>query len=320
MKVMNAIRWSSLFIGFCLFFGSTAPLFAVQKVEIAMVLWRGVTKAEEGFQSRLRESKQYEFDFTIFDADRSKEKLSEIIDQLEDGEFRLIYTFGTTATKMVKARIKDTPIIFNIVSRPVQAGVIASWKSSGGNLTGASNAVPMTSAFRTLNRAMHIKRLGFIYNPGEANSRIQRDEIERYQKQFGYVMIDSPIESVDKISDAIGLVLKKKVDAVLLPSDSLVKANANAIVSPLNHHKIPTVVSIPGMVKDNNAFLGLGPDYFLLGKLAAENALAVLNGKEATNVPSKTLDRLHLTVNLKTAKQIGVGIPVQILRISTVIR
>ena len=299
---------------------SAVPSWAGEKVNIAMILWRGMTEAEKGFQARLQESERYDVEFTVFNAKQDKKKLDTIIDELDTSKYQLIYSFGTTVTKNLKNKISDIPIVFNIVSRPVKAKVIDSWEDSGCNITGASNAVPMASAFNTLSKVMYIGRLGFLYNPKEANSRIQRDEVKNLQEKFGYEMVDAPIESVEKIPEVIRRLVDAKVDAVLLPSDSLVKANADEIIPLLNKNKIPSIVSIPGMVKDNMAFIGLGPDYFELGKIAAAKALAILGGKKANKVPSSTVERLHITVNLTTARQIGVNVPIQILRISTVVR
>ena len=120
-------------------------------------------------------------------------------------------------------------------------------------------------------------------------------------------------EIVQKLIDA-------KVDAGLLPQDSLIKASADNIIPLLNKNKIPSIVTIPAMVRDNKAFLGLGANYFELGKMAADKAVAILGGKNPNDIPSSTLERLHMTVNLTTAKEIGVSVPVQILRISTVVR
>ena len=206
------------------------------------------------------------------------------------------------------------------MSRPVKAKIIDSWEHSGSNVTGASNAVPMASAFNTLSKVMYIGRLGFIYNPKEANSRIQRDELAKLQDTFGYEMIEAPIEDPNLIQGVLEKLLEAKIDAALLPSDSFVKAYANQIIPKLNTHKIPSIVSIPAMVRDNKAFIGLGPNYFKLGQLAATKAYAILEGKNPSDIPSSTLDRLHMTVNLTTAKQIGVNVPVQLLRISTVVR
>ena len=299
---------------------SAVPLSAGEKVNIAMILWRGVTEAEKGFQAGMLESERYEIEYTIFNANQNKKKLNQIIDELDTSKYQLIYSFGTTVTKTLKSKVKDTPIVFNIVSRPVKAKVIDSWDDSGCNVTGASNAVPMASAFNTLSKVMYIGRLGFLYNPKEANSRIQRDEVKNLQDKFGYEMIDAPIENVTKIQEVIHKLVDAKVDAVLLPSDSLVKASADEIIPLLNKDKIPSIVSIPAMVRDNMAFIGLGPDYFELGKIAAEKALAILGGKKANKIPSSTVKRLHITVNLTTSKKIGVNVPIQILRISTVVR
>jgi putative ABC transport system substrate-binding protein len=310
----------SIVLAVVLIFASVAPSLAREKIHIAMLLWRGMTEAEKGFQSQLNESEEYEFQFTVLDANQDKKELARIIDNLDTSQYHLIYSFGTTVTKTLKSKVTDIPIVFNIVSRPVKAGVIDSWEHSGSNITGASNAVPMGSAFNTLSNVMYIGRLGFVYNPKEANSKIQRDELEMLQSKFNYAIVDAPIYSVDKIPEVIATLVNEKVDAVLLPQDSLVKASADNIIPPLNNHKIPSIVTIPAMVSDNGAFLGLGPNYYDLGKLAAYKALAILRGEKPNNVPSSTLKRLHMTVNLSTAKEIGVNVPIQMLRISTVVR
>ena len=297
-----------------------APAHRTKQVNIAMVLWRGETQAEKGFQSKLMASQKYKIKFTIFDAAQDKTKLDHIIENLDTSRYHLIYSFGTTVTQQLKNRISDLPIVFNIVSRPVKANIIDSWDNSGCNIVGASNTVPMASAFHTLNKILHIGRLGVVYNPREVNSIIQRDEVKKLETEFGYKMVDLPITCCQAIPLVIQKAVSSRVDAVLLPSDSLVKARADQIIPPLNAFKIPTIVSIPGMVTENAAFVGLGPDYFQLGTLAAEKALAILGGKKPSELSSSPLDRLHMTVNLSTAKQIGVTIPIQLLRTSTIVR
>ena len=133
-------------------------------------------------------------------------------------------------------------------------------------------------------------------------------------------MVDGAVDSPEEIADVINSLIAAKVDAVLLPSDSLVKANADAIIPLLNQNKVPSIVSIPAMVKDNGAFIGLGPDYYLLGRLAGEKALAVLKGTAPDDIPSSTLSRMHMTVNLTTAGEIGVRVPVQLLRLATIVK
>ncbi len=74
-------------------------------------------------------------------------QLQEIITQIQTHPVDVLYVFGTTATKAVLLRIKDVPVVFNIVSRPVDSGIIASWESSKNNATGASNKVSTVNGY-----------------------------------------------------------------------------------------------------------------------------------------------------------------------------
>lgn len=292
----------------------SVPSNSETKVEIAMVLWRGETIAENGFRDKLEQEKGFKFNFKIFNAGQNNENLEKVIAGLDSSRYNLIYTFGTTATKAVMKKVKDVPIVFNIVARPVESGIIKSWEKSGNNVTGASNTVPMDSVFRTISLVMQIRKLGFIYNPAEINSRIQKEEIEKLQQKYGFMLIEIPIDNSEKVSAALKKVLDSKVDAVMFPSDSMVTANADKLVSVLNKNKIPTIASIPEMVDKNRALLSLGPDYYELGALAAQNALEIFKGRKPTDVGIKTVDNLQLTFNPETAHNLGISFPVQLMK------
>lgn len=314
------IKSALFFTVFLLASGLSTPAGARETVEVAMILWRGETPSERGFKETLLASGNYRFRFTVFDADQSREQLDRIIARLDRSKFRLIYTFGTTVTQEVQKKITDTPLIFNIVQRPVEAGIISSWENSGNNATGASNLVSAESAFQTLSLVMQIRKLGFLYFEKDPAAQIQKDDIERQQKRFGFRKIDLPIKSKETLSETLRSVVEAKVDAVLIPSDSFVKANAERIISTLNKYKIPTIVIIPEMVKENGALLALGPDYHLLGKLAAENALEVLRGRKPAEIATRTVPNLSISINLQTADQLRINFPLQLLKMSTVTR
>lgn len=297
-----------------------APAWSREKVNIAMVLWRGTTDSEKGFQIKLKESVQYDFTFTVFDPNQDKQELARIVNRLEPGKYTAIYAFGTTVVQELKKKFKDTPIIFTAVSRPVEAGLVKSWEHSENNVTGASNAVPMKSLINTLSQILKVQRLGLLYNPREPNAVIQRTELEGLQKELHYEAFAIPIESRERAEEAVDKVAAAKVDAVILPSDSMISNNAGIIIPHLNKHKIPSIASIPEMANEHDALLGLGPDYFELGKMCANKVIAILGGEKPSNIPIGRLERLHIVVNLRTAKAIGLNVPVQILRIAQVIR
>lgn len=293
---------------------------AKERVEIAMVLWRGETEAEKGFREKLAASPDYEVVITAFDAGQSKEKLDKILAGLDHKRFRLAYTFGTMVTQAALQQTRDIPIIFNIVQRPVEGKVAASMEHPGNRATGASNLVPMDSAFRTLGTLMNIRKLGFVYSSHDPAPRYQLAEIKQQQKRFGFKTFEFPINGKEGIASTMKQVIDARVDAVIFPSDSFVKANATRIIGILNQHRIPSVVVIPEMVSENRALISLGPDYRTLGQLAADNALQVLNGRKPADLPVRVVPQLSIMINLATADRLGIHIPLQLLSVATVVR
>lgn len=316
---------------FCRFIGLLLCITAIQstfvdtaqareRVEIAMVLWRGETEAEKGFRERLAAAPDYEAVITVFDANQNKEELQRILGRLDPKRFRLVYTFGTIVTQEALRQDSALPVIFNIVQRPVEAGVAATMARPGGRATGASNLVPMESAFRTLGTVMTIRKLGFVYSSHDPAPRFQLTDIRQQERRFGFQTLAFPIAGKEEIAATLKKVIDARPDAVIFPSDSFVKANADQIISVLNRHRIPSIVVIPEMVKENGALLSLGPDYRTLGRLAAENALQVLQGHAPANLPVRTVPHLSLLIHLATADRLGINIPLQLLSVATVVR
>lgn len=97
--------------------GSTLLLASSNNLEIAMLLWRGETEAEAGFQAGLRKL-GYTVRYTILNANQDKGELGYLLRELRPKlqEFDYIYTFGTTVSKMTRAVVDDqVPQIFNLV-------------------------------------------------------------------------------------------------------------------------------------------------------------------------------------------------------------
>lgn len=291
----------------------------VKNVNILMILWRGETKAEKGFRERLEKTPGVNAMFTVFNLDGNEKALDDFLGGLKAGEFDFIYTFGTTVTRKTLAKVRDTPVIYNIVSRPVESGIVKSMASSGNNATGVSNAVPMDSALRAAKMFLRIRRITLVYNPAEKNSIIQMNELKSKQSMFGFILAEAPLESKDHVTQTVKAILDSKPDVVILPTDSTVTASAPKLVELMNKHRIPTIVTVTEIVNDAGALLGIGPDYRELGEIAADNLLRIAHGAKPSSVSSKTTARLRLAVNMRTARRLGITFPVQLLSMSTVV-
>ena len=296
----------SLFI----FILSPRPLFAKEYC-IAMITWRGETIAEKGFIDELDNS-THDITLIKYNADQDECRLQKIITRIHNNPVDIIYVFGTTATKAVLLRIKDTPVVFNIVSRPVGSGIIASWESSKNNATGASNKVSAIHQLKTLKKVIDYKRLGIIYNPKEQNSIIQRNNVKRLENQLHFSLKEYRISREQDILQILPS-MKGKVDAVFLPADSMIKFLGKKIMEVVNGYKIPSLSSVGSMVPEDSVLMGFVPKYYELGRIAARKAILILNGKNPSDIPSSVLDHYHISVNMKTARKINIQIPMSVL-------
>lgn len=278
---------------------------------IAMITWRGETIAEKGFIDELGKS-AHDIALIKYNADQDELRLQEIITRIRKNPVDIIYVFGTTATKAVLSRIKDTPVVFNIVSRPVGSGIIASWESSKNNATGASNKVSAINQLKTLKKVIDYKKLGIIYNPREQNSIIQRNNVKRLENRLHFSLREYRISREQDILQILPR-MKDNVDAVFLPADSMIKFLGKKIMEVVNGYKIPSLSSVGSMVPEDGVLLGFVPKYYELGRMAARKAILILNGKNPSDIPSSVLDYYNISVNMKTARKISIQIPMSIL-------
>ncbi|MCP4021987.1 MAG: ABC transporter substrate-binding protein [Desulfobacteraceae bacterium] len=281
---------------------------------IAMITWRGETIAEKGFMDELERS-GVDISLDKYHANQDKDRLQQIITGIEEKPVDLIYVFGTTSTKAVLKRIKIIPVVFNIVSRPVGSGIIASWESSENNATGASNKVSVMNQLRALKKVVAFKRLGIIYNPDEQNSVLQRNTVKRLENRLGFSLREYHIRNESDIEQNLPS-MKDSVDAVFLPADSMIKSLGQKIMVTINGLKIPSLSTVGSMVPEDNVLLGFVPKYYELGRLAAQKALQILSGKKPSDIPSSVLDHYNIYVNMKTAQKINIQIPMSILVMS----
>lgn len=303
-----------LFIGIVFLFGSAGAesLTGYRPMHtIAMITWRGETDAERGFVDGMG-NYQPPVTITRYHADQDMARLQQIISTIRRPPVDLIYVFGTSATQLVLEEIQEIPVVFNIVNRPVAAGIIQSWNRSGNNATGASNQVPVESQLKALKKVVKFRRLGIIYNPREPNSRIQRDIAFGLQNGMEFSLKDYKIAYPFDMDDVMPQ-LKGNVDAVFIPADSLMISLGDDLARWINAFNLPSLATVESLVVEHGLLMGLQPSYYQLGLMAAEKAQRILGGEPPAHIPASRLDFFQMTVNMKTARMINVQIPMSIL-------
>ncbi len=294
-----------------------------KSLKIAMILWRGETPAESGFKDRLQEL-GYSVDYTIMNAGQDIKKLGGLLSKLKPkfDEFDYIYTFGTTVSRRTRVIVNDRiPQIFNIVTDPVGAGIVQSMESSGGNISGMSNAIPISIQIKSALEVIKFNKIGIFFNPREKNSMITRKELYNIAKDFDFEVIDLRSPPVQKmLQENLQKLIDKSilVDAVYLPPDSFLVSNAELIGSQLRAAKVKSIGAIKGFI-ENGALMGVVFDYYQLGRTVAGIVDRHQKGEKLQNIPIEKVEEPYLIINKTTSDILNINIPEAILQKATIV-
>ena len=303
-----------LFLCLVVLLVSSSSLLASEKsLKVAMILWRGETRAESGFKDGLKEL-GYSAEYIIINAGQDIKKLGVLLSKLKPkfDEFDYIYTFGTTVSRRTRVIVNDrVPQIFNVVTDPVRAGIVQSMESSGGNISGMSNAIPISVQIKSALEVIKFNKLGIFFNPREKNSMITRKKLYNVAKDLDFEVIDlrsPPVqkmlqENLQKLIDEPIL-----VDAVYLPSDSFLVSNAKLIGSQLRTAKVKSIGAIKSFI-ENGALMGVVIDYYQLGRAVAKIVDRHQKGEKLQNIPIEKVEEPYLVINKTTSNILNIKIP-----------
>lgn len=272
----------------CLLF--TLP---VQALTIAMVLWRGETDAERGFRAELIRL-GYNPSFITFNANQDRSALATLLRQQllpSLAQYDYIYSFGTTATTMVKSLIGERkPLIFNIVSDPVGAGILSEERSDNPMVAGSSNLVPM--ALQLANARQHLpnsKGLLLPFNPREQNTLLTAELLLREAKRYQWDLTTWRI-APDKrrlTNELRRLQQDAKQSIVFLAADSYLLSIAPELLAALNEAGIPTICSAEQFVQ-HDCTVSTISSYDTLGRMTASIIHRHLQGTPLQEIPLQT--------------------------------
>jgi ABC-type uncharacterized transport system substrate-binding protein len=294
-----------------LFVGASASA-ADRELRIAMLLWRGETEAEAGFRAGFEEL-GYHTTFEIHDAAQDLSKLGAILRSINNNliAYDYIYTFGTTVSRRAQVVIGGKlPQIFNIVTDPVGAGIVASLDSPGPTIGGGSDRIGIAAQLDEVGRLITFKKLGFLFNPREKNSLITRDELHRYGKEKGLEVIDFRSPPVDQILLRNLQMLNDSpdmVDAVYLAPDSYLSSEGELIGSHLRQAKIISITQIRSLI-EHGVLIGITGDYFELGRAVASIVDRHQKGMAFENIPVEHFSSLKLLINKSSADLLGLSL------------
>lgn len=222
--------------------------------------------------------------------------------------YDLFLAIATPAAQSLAKKVSDRPILITAITDPELAELVKSNKKSGTNVGGTSDKVEEKKQVELLKKLFpNIKRVGILYCETENNSIYT---VERVKEELKKVNIDYEIATVQTANDVIAVTqsIVDDVDAIFMPTDSVIATSVAAITKIANSKGVITMGSEPQFVEEGALFM-LGIDYYDLGVQTSKIAFDVIeNGKDISQMEIEYAKKLYVKFNEKTAKQLGLDI------------
>jgi len=248
-----------------------------------------------------------DFRYGAGDADKNRAFAKELVSLNPD----VIFVNSTSATAAVQRETTIIPVVFATVSDPVGSGFVASLARPGGNITGFVN-VEASIAGKWLGLlkevAPGIKRAGLMYNPTTATY------FEYYLKPFeaaaeaaGVKSTSLTVGNVVEIQQAFAT--RNRDDGIVLMSDPFLTVNSAFTNEKALQFRVPVVSG----TSHSGSLITYAPDTEDLFRRSASYVDRILRGASPADLPVQLPTKFELIINLKTAKALGLTVPLTLL-------
>ena len=249
-------------------------------------------------------------------AEDKVERLPELAAELVRVNVDVIVANGTPAIKAARNATKSIPIVMAGVGDPVGIGLVAGLARPGGNLTGLSILAPELSGKRLelLKEVVpKLSRVAAMLNPTNPVYRPELQETHDAARSLG-LQIQPVVEVSDlnTLQEGFTTLSRDRVRALLLFTDAIFYSMRGRIVEYAAKSRLPAMYWQREFA-DDGGLMSYGPFTNELFRRAATYVDKILKGAKPGDLPVEQPTKFELVINLKTAKQIGLTIPPNVL-------
>ena len=232
----------------------------------------------------------------------------------------LIVAFTTSAVKAAKQATSTVPIVMVSAGDPVGDGLIASFSRPGGNVTGT--ALP---GFELNEKALQLvaellpnaRRLVIVIDPQNATARRIATHLRKTAQPMGITLDVAESRNVKDLERQADTMKSKRTDVVWFYTSTLTPSDP-AVVQFAVRHRIPTVHESRVAV-EAGGLMSYGEDDRLRLRRVARYVVKILQGARPADLPAEQSTYVEVTINLKTARVLGLTIPPSLLARARVI-
>ena len=269
--------------------------------------------AEGGFV----EGRDYTFEYRSAQSARYQQDqiAAQVADLLQLG-VALITTSSLPQALAAKAATNTVPIVFQTGADPVAAGLVASFHSPGGNLTGVSilNTAVIGKRLEVLHELVSTaSSFAHFVNPtNKFYADAETGELQAAARALGGRLRVLNITKAAEIGDAFTMLVREGVEALVVGGDAVFVNSRSELVSLAARHKMPSVYQSRDFVAAGG-LASYGTRYGDGTRICGLYAARILKGEKPADLPVQQNTKTELAINLGTARTLGVAVPATLL-------
>jgi putative ABC transport system substrate-binding protein len=263
----------------------------------------------------------FEYRYTQGKVDQAPELAAELVSLKVD---IIVVAGGVPLVRAAKNATKTIPSVMSgLGADPVEAGLIESLARPGGNVTGITNLSTELGGKRLelLKEAVpKVTRVAVLYDPAIPNSVLELKEVETAARALGLTVRSLEVRAADGFEKVFAALNTERPDGLYVSGGPLMSANQKRIVGFALKSRLSSGYIRREFV-DAGGLMSYGADQADSYRRVAYYVDRILKGAKPADLPVEQPTKFELVINLKTAKQIGVTIPPNVLaRADKVIR
>jgi putative tryptophan/tyrosine transport system substrate-binding protein len=273
---------------------------------------------EEAFREGLRELGFVEGKTLVIEyrwAEGRAERLPEMAADLVRLKVDAIFAITSAAARAAKGATTTIPVVFVGVSDPVRYGLVATLARPGGNMTGLGHFTPELNGKRLelLKEVVPgLRRVAILWNTGNESHEEQLKDLGNPAKALGVQLRPVGVEKPEELEGAFQVMVRDQATGLVVLASSLTHRHLGRIADFAIKHRLPSVMEFSEFA-NAGGLLMYGPTWAGMFRRGGQLVGKILRGAKPADLPVEQPMKFELIINLKTAKQIGLTIPPNVL-------
>jgi putative tryptophan/tyrosine transport system substrate-binding protein len=250
-------------------------------------------------------------------AEGRPERLADLASDLVRMQPDVVFALGGDVTPAAVKATQSIPIVFTSSADPVQLGFVASLARPGRNATGVTFLLDELASKRLeilKQAAPRISRVGFLWNPDHPDNELR--EAERAAASLGVELKPFAVRGQADFEAAFVAASQAQIDALYVVSSRLTLQNLGRILNFAAEKRLPLAGGFGAWAQQQHGLLSYGPNVDDMTRRAVAYIDRILKGAKPADLPVQQPTKFELVINLRTAKALGLEVPVQLQQLA----